>query len=337
LLVERRKTESGWLLEIQSGVRTFAARCTRSEPPPDAVIGSRLELTGVYAALGSNRVAGQETGAFELLLPSAAAVRVLARPPWWTLERLLMIVGALATVLVLAVLWITQLHRQVEQRGAALEKEIRARQQVEQQRMLEQERARVARDLHDELGSDLTEVGMLLSRAQSVATTPERLAKYLERTDAKARQMVTALDEIVWAMNPSHDSLGSLTSYFCLHADRFLGLAGVVWRLEETQGAPEIAVDSRRRHQLFLAFKEALTNVVRHAQATEVRFSLAAESGEVRLTVIDNGRGLPGIAPGDGMDGVANLRTRCEKLGGRFEIESAPGRGTTVRFSVPVN
>jgi signal transduction histidine kinase len=337
LLVERRKTDSGWLLEIQSGVRTFAARCTRSEPPPDAVIGSRLELTGVYAALGSNRVAGQETGAFELLLPSAAAVRVLARPPWWTLERLLMIVGALATVLVLAVLWITQLHRQVEQRGAALEKEIRARQQVEQQRMLEQERARVARDLHDELGSDLTEVGMLLARAQSVGTVPERRAQYLEQTGAKARQMVTALDEIVWAMNPRHDSLGSLTSYFCLHADRFLSLAGITWRLEETQGAPEVAVDSRRRHQLFLAFKEALTNVVRHAQATEVRFSLAAESGEVRLTVIDNGRGLPGVVPGDGMDGVANLRTRCEKLGGCFEIESAPGRGTTVRFRVPVN
>jgi signal transduction histidine kinase len=337
LLVERRRTEFGWLLEIQSGVRTFAARCARAETPPDLAIGSRLELTGVYAALGGQRMAGKETGAFELLLPSAEAVRVLARPPWWTLERLLMIVGVLATVLILAMLWITQLHRQVEQRGAALEKEIRARQHVEQQRVLEQERARVARDLHDELGSDLTEVGMLLARAQSAATLPERRERYLEQTGAKARQMVTALDEIVWAMNPRHDSLGSLTSYFCLHADRFLGLAGVTWRLEEAVGAPDLAVDSRRRHQLFLAFKEALTNVVRHAQATEVRFRLAVTAGEVQLTVTDNGRGLPATLPGEGMDGVGNLRARCEKLGGRFEIESAPGRGTTVRFGVPVN
>lgn len=337
LLVDRRKTETGWLLEIQSGVRTFAARCARAEVPPDLALGSRLELTGVYAALGGNRVAGQETGAFELLLDSAAAVRVLAQPPWWTLERMLMIVGLLAVVLVLATLWITQLHRQVEQRGAALEKEIRARQQVEQQRALEQERARVAQDLHDELGSDLTEVGMLLARAQSAATPPERRTQYLEQTGSKARQMVTALDEIVWAMNPRHDSLGSLTSYFCLHADRFLGLAGLAWRLDETVGGPELALDSRRRHQLFLAFKEALTNVVRHAQASEVRFGIGVEAGEVRLTVTDNGRGLPATAPGEGMDGVANLRARCEKLGGRFEIHSEPGHGTTVRFSVPAN
>ena len=272
-----------------------------------------------------------------MLLESAADVRVLERPPWWTLEKLLLIVGVLAGVLVLAMLWITQLHRQVEQRGAALQKEMLARQHVEQQRALEQERARVARDLHDELGSDLTEVGMLLTRALADATTPERRAKYLEQTDAKARQMVTALDEIVWAMNPRHDSLGSLTSYFCLHADRFLSLAGIAWRLEKAVGVPDLAVDSRRRHQLFLAFKEALTNVVRHAHATEVRFSLVVESGKVQLTVADNGRGLSVIAVSDGMDGVANLRARCEKLGGRFEIESAPGGGTTVRFHVPVN
>jgi signal transduction histidine kinase len=250
---------------------------------------------------------------------------------------MLLIVGALAVVLVLSALWITQLQRKVEQRGAALEKEIRARQQVEQQHVIEQERARVAQDLHDELGSDLTEVGMLLARAQSAAAPSERRAQYLEQTAAKARQMVTALDEIVWAMNPRHDSLGSLTSYFCLHADRFLSLAGITWRLEHAVGATDLALDSRRRHQLFLAFKEALTNVVRHAQATEVRFSLRVEAGEVCLTVTDNGRGLPATSPGAGMDGMANLRARCEKLGGHFEIRSEPGGGTTVRFSVPAN
>jgi signal transduction histidine kinase len=149
--------------------------------------------------------------------------------------------------------------------------------------------------------------------------------------------MVTALDEIVWAMNPRHDSLGSLTSYFCLHAGRFLGLAGIAWKLEDSTGATDDAVDSRRRHQLFLAFKEALTNVVRHAQATEVRFSIGIRNGEVQLTVSDNGRGLSGGPGDDGMDGVSNLRARCEKLGGTFEIQSGPERGTTVFFRVPAH
>jgi signal transduction histidine kinase len=338
LLVDRRKTEAGWVLELQSGVRTFAARWSRRDTaPPEAALGSRLELTGVYAALGGNHSAGQETGSFELLLNAPDEVRVLARPPFWTLERLLLIVGVLAGVLVFTALWITQLHRQVEQRGAALEKEIHVRQHVEQQRVLEQERARVAQDLHDELGADLTEIGMLLARARATATPLERRADYLEQTSTKARQMVTALDEIVWAMNPTHDSLASLTSYFCLHADRFLGLAGIAWRLEEGTGTPDHAVDSRRRHQLFLAFKETLTNVVRHAHATEVHFRISLEAGEVRLTVTDNGRGLPATPPTDGMDGVANLRARCGKLGGRFEIRSEPGRGTSVCFSVPAN
>ena len=137
-------------------------------------------------------------------------------------------------------------------------------------------------------------------------------------------------------MNPTHDSLGSLTSYFCLHADRFLGLAGIAWRIEEVAEPPDHTLDSRRRHQLFIAFKEMLTNVVRHAQATEVRFRISSEAGVVRLTVKDNGRGLPTEPLADGMDGVANLRARCGKLGGRFEIHSEPGQGTTISVSIPI-
>lgn len=337
MLVDRRKTETGWVLELQSGMRTYAARWSRKGiAPPQVELGSRLALTGVYAVLGSNHGAGEKAGNFELLLNMPNEIRVLARPPFWTPQRLFLSLGILAAVLVFTALWITQLHRQVEQRGAALEKEIHAREQVEQQRIIEQERARVAQDLHDELGADLTEVGMLLARAQSAATPTGRRADYLEQTSAKARQIVTSLDEIVWAMNPTHDSLGSLTSYFCLHADRFLGLAGIAWRLDEVAEPPDHTLDSRRRHQLFIAFKEMLTNVVRHAQATEVRFQISSEAGVVRLTVKDNGRGLPATPPADGMDGVANLRARCGKLGGRFEIHSEPGRGTTISVSIPI-
>jgi signal transduction histidine kinase len=337
LLVDRRKTAAGWVLELQSGMRTFAARWSRKDlAPTQAELGSRLKVTGVFAVVGGNHGAGEKAGNFELLLNTSDEIRVLARPPFWTPQRLFLSLGILAAVLVFTALWITQLHRKVEQRGTALEKEIHAREQVEQQRIIEQERTRVAQDLHDELGADLTEIGMLLARAQTSATPSERRADYLEQTRTKARQIVTSLDEIVWAMNPTHDSLDSLTSYFCLHADRFLGLAGIAWRLEEVDEPSDHKLDSRRRHQLFIAFKEMLTNVVRHAQATEVRFRISSEAGDVRLTVKDNGRGLPTAPPADGMDGVANLRARCGKLGGRFEIYSDPGQGTTISVSIPI-
>jgi signal transduction histidine kinase len=337
LLASVRDTPTERILEIQSGVRTFAARLSATPPPPaPPPVGSLLELTGVDASLGANRAAGQDISGFELLLNSPADIRVLALPQWWTLERLLIIVGALACGLAVTVLWITQLHRKVEQRTTELAAQIQERQRVEQQHAMEQERARVAQDLHDELGSSLTEISMLGARAHSPAATDEKRKLYLEQMSVKAREMVAALDEIVWAMNPRHDSLSSLVSYFCLYADRFLSLANITWRLEGTSVPDDLVVDSRHRHQLFLAFKEGLTNVVRHSGAKEVRLGIGLENGRVRLSIADNGRGLPASLRTENMDGVANMRARLEKLGGRFEITSEPGRGTTLRFFVPV-
>ena len=176
---------------------------------------------------------------------------------------------------------------------------------------------------------------MLAARAKFTTASDGKQNRYLEQVREKAREIVTSLDEIVWAMNPAHDSLASLVSYFCLYAERFLSLANVTWRLEGPPVSAELAVDSRHRHQLFLVFKEALTNVVRHSGATEVRLGIQVKQGELRLFIADNGRGLPSNARTEEMDGVNNMRSRIEKLGGRFEIAGEAGQGTTVRFHVP--
>jgi signal transduction histidine kinase/uncharacterized protein YdeI (BOF family) len=339
LLVSVRETPGGQALEVRSGsgIRTFLARLNgKNDFVHSLASGSRLELTGVYVGEGGNRAVGQGITSFELLLSSPLDIRVLAQPPWWTLERLLIMIGVLVCVLAAAALWITQLHRQVEQRTAELGAQIRQRQNVEYQRAMEQERARIAQDLHDELGSGITEISMLAARAKSTSVADGKRNGFLEQVGEKAREMVTALDEIVWAMDSRHDSLSSLVSYFCLYADRFLGLANIAWRLEGPPELPDRAVDSRCRHQLFLAFKEALTNVVRHSGATEVKLSIVWENGQVRLTMADNGRGLSPDGLAEGMDGVVNMRTRLEKLGGHFEISSEAGRGTIVRLSLPL-
>jgi signal transduction histidine kinase len=337
VLVSVRETPPEEIFELQNGVRTFAARLAKSNGFADSpTLGSQLELTGVYSRLGANRAAGPDVGGFELLLNSPADIQVIARPPWWTLERLLVIVGILAGVLAVTVLWINQLHRKVEARTAELEIQIKERQRVEQQRLMEQERTRVAQDLHDELGSSLTEISMLGARALATDTAAEKREDLLGQMSKKSRELVTALDEIVWAMNPHHDSLTSLVSYFCLYADRFLGLANIQWRLEDGAGPKDLPVDSRLRHQLFLAFKEALTNVVRHSAATHVRLAIRLDGGEFLLTVADNGCGLGPTHRVENMDGLANMRARMERLGGRFDIGSEAGTGTTLRFRVPI-
>ncbi|MGD1089384.1 MAG: ATP-binding protein [Verrucomicrobiota bacterium] len=333
VLVDQRNSPAEQVLEMRAGLRSFLARLPGAdENVRNIPAGSQLELTGTYA--GQN--VGPDITSFELLLDSPSDITVLARPPWWTLEKLLVILGMLACVLAATVLWITQLRRKVEQRTAELEIQIRERQRVEQRQAMEQERARIAQDLHDELGSGLTEITML--GALTRASTPlKTLGSHLEQMSDKARQMVAALDEIVWAMNPTHDSLASMVSYFSLYAERFLGLANIAWRLERPFRTDDHAVDSRHRHQLFLAFKEALTNIVRHSGATEVHLNIQVEQGQISLTIADNGRGWDQVGQTEGMDGVANMRTRLEKLGGRFEIFSKTGEGTIVRFDLPLH
>jgi signal transduction histidine kinase len=334
VLVNGRNTPSGHVLEMHVGLRSFLALLPGSSAAVASIPeGSQLELTGTYAS----QSIGPGVASFGLLLDSPADVAVLARPPWWTFQRLFYVLGALACILAMTLLWITQLRHKVGQRTAELEIQIRERQRVEQQRVMEQERARIAQDLHDELGSGLTEISMLGSRARSGTTAAEARVNHLDQLGSKAREMVIALDEIVWAMNPTHDSLDSMISYFSLYAERFLGLAGVAWRLERPFVAEDCQVDSQRRHQLFLAFKEALNNVVRHSRATEVIVNFQVQTGRIRLRVSDNGLGWSEADRTQEMDGVANMRTRLENLGGHFELQSKAGEGMAVSFDLPLN
>lgn len=336
LLMSVRQTATNQIFEIQSGSWRFLARLdNKTNLVHPLRIGSRLSLDGVYAAQGASSLAGDNVAPFDLLLSSPSDIKVLAEPSWWTLQRLLTGMGILVCLLIGTTLWITQLHRQVAERTSQLETQIQERQRAEYRHAMEQERARIARDLHDELGSSITEIGMLASRTKSASE--ENRSRYLEQMDAKSCEMVGALDEIVWAMNPTHDSLASLVSYFCLYAERFLGLANIRWQIQEPAGAPDLVVNLKSRHQLFLVFKEALNNIVRHSRATEVRFKIQVEQGELRFTIFDNGCGMTAAGRDGGADGLSNMRARIGNLGGRFEIATEAGQGTTLKIFMPAS
>ena len=238
--------------------------------------------------------------------------------------------------LVVAGLWITQLRHKVKERSAALKAQIHERQKAEHLRLMAQERTRIAHDLHDELGADITEIGMLATRAQGDTESSEG-SRCLNQMADKSRQMVAKLEEIVWAMNPEHDSLGALVSYFSFFADRFLGLANIKLALDTSEDAASLAVEARVRHQLFLVFKEALANVVKHSGASEVRVAVHVENRMLSVLVADNGCGLKSPNPASGVhEGITSMRKRMEKLGGQFEISGTNG-GTTVKFSVALD
>lgn len=322
--------------ELRSNSRIFVARvksASRTDLP--LRLGSRLELCGVYAATGRRQLSGTQAESFGLLVNSPADIVVLSQPSWWTLERLGAVVGFLLIVLMLAAAWITQLHRQVEQRTTQLQKEIRERERAEHHRALETERARIARDLHDDLGSSLTEIGVLASTGQRGAAAPGGSPELFDSIAGKARGSIAALDVIVWAVDPEDNSLQSMADYLSGFAGEYLSHSNVTCRFKIPVSLPELMFEGRIRHDLFLALKETLNNVVRHAQATEVEFGLTLAMDTLEIVIADNGRGFDASAVTEG-NGLKNLRGRLAKLGGSCLIESEAGHGTTVRIKLPL-
>ncbi len=299
----------------------------------DVPLGSVVAVSGVCV---SEIGAEGKLASVKILLPGGQSLRVLQRPGWWTLKRVLWIAGGLGLAALAAFGWGLVLRRQVAERGRQLETQIQQRQHAERQREIEQERARVAHDLHDDLGAALTEVSMFSALIKSPATLPAEKARYLEELTDTAVRMVTSLDEIVWAVNPRNDTLVSLPGYFAAYAQRLLDLAGVTCGLDVAEDLPDHPLDPKFRQELFLAFKEALTNVVRHSGATQVWLRIAVREGWLVVEVADNGCGFAGRELPAGADGVANMKERLKRLGGRCEITTEARQGTTVRFEVPL-
>ena len=210
----------------------------------------------------------------------------------------------------------------------------------ERQRAIEYERSRIARDIHDDLGSHLTRITMLSESADNELDEPARAGAALRVICDTARELTRAMDEIVWAVNPRHDTLEGLLNYLEKFAQDFLHTAGIRCRLDLPEAFPAWPLNAEVRHNLFLAFKEALNNAVRHAAASEVRVALTLEPGGLALAVQDNGCGFSAgaragaadrFASGDGLE---NMRRRLAGVGGHCEIHSAPGQGTKVVFRI---
>ena len=217
---------------------------------------------------------------------------------------------------------------------------------LERLRVVERERARIAQDIHDNLGANLTRISLLSEAVHSELENPAQAAMQLERIYGTARELTRAMDEIVWAVNPQYDTLDSLANYLGNFAQEFLGSLDIRCRLDMPLQLPPWPVTAEVRHNLFLAFKEALHNVVKHAAASEVSISLTVQADAFVLAIRDNGKGfLPGDLEQPGRrepdriargHGLANLLARLAKIGGRCEIQSSPGNGTEVKFVVAV-
>lgn len=205
-----------------------------------------------------------------------------------------------------------------------------------QQEALEKERARIARDLHDQLGANLTQVALLGEMAEADKDLPDEIELHAQQISHTARMTTHALDEIVWAINPSNDTLEGLANYACKYAQEYLALAGLRYRADVPAHLPATDIPPEVRHHVFLAFKESVNNVVKHAQASEASIRLHLSPGHFVLEIEDNGRGLGNSPAPQNRNGLRNMKKRMEEIGGEFTIAPGAHAGTLVRLTIPL-
>lgn len=204
---------------------------------------------------------------------------------------------------------------------------------LEQERAVERERSRIARDLHDNLSSDVTHLALLSELAQSDVGNPGKVSQHLDQIFNLATNLTRLVDEIVWAVNPSKDSIKGFVSHVISHAQNYLLAAQIPCRLDIPSHLPDHPLSSTQRHHLLSIIKEALHNIVKHANATEVWLHISSDLRMLHVRIEDNGCGISSD-PVAGGDGLENMRRRMESIGGSFERRNQSSGGTAISITL---
>lgn len=318
-------------------------------PEVDLRPGDRITVS--FAAAWSLGVGGKGTAAYENLQPGTyffrvgafypngessgieAVLRVEIYLPWY-LRRDVWAGAAAAGLAGVVAAGRAAGVRRIKWRLAEMERE----------RQLEQERARIARDLHDDVGAGLTEIAVQTDwlRRDVEKLHDAEITGRADRVCQSAVELIRSVDAIVWAVNPKNDTLDRFLGYLAHSADQFVRAAGLDIRLDVPDEVPATPLSGRVRHNLFLIVREALNNAVKHAQAKLVRLSVRLDSpltgGRVTITVEDDGRGFEANETADDgrHTGLANMRRRADDIGGTLTLTSRPGSGTRVEITAPL-
>ena len=209
--------------------------------------------------------------------------------------------------------------------------------QSKAQRFLQVERARIARDIHDDLGAQLTQLVLLGEVAQSEQPAESATRAQFNQICERARELSHAMDEVVWAVNSKRDTLRDFVNYVCKYARIYLDGASIRCRLDVEPEIPADTFELPVRRNLLLAVKEALNNAAKHSGADELFLRIYRKDKELVVAVEDNGQGFdPAQITGE-RNGMGNMAQRMGEIGGECSINSQPGSGCLVVFTVPLD
>jgi ligand-binding sensor domain-containing protein/signal transduction histidine kinase len=256
-------------------------------------------------AINQEGIASPEAAAFQFRIMSPIWQR------WWFMTAAALLVG----LIVYAV------HRQRVARSVELERV----------------RTRIATDLHDDIGANLSLIAMLSEVVRSQLQRDDtRLKEWFSTIATTSRDTVDSMSDIVWAVNPKRDQLSDLTQRMRRFAEDILGARNIELHFQVPQSERELKVGPDLRREVFLIFKEAVNNMVRHSQCTIANIELEVARGWIVLRMIDNGLGFDLASMREG-NGLASIRMRARRLGGTLEVGSLKGEGTNVTLKAPLD
>ncbi len=331
-------------IELQPGVRRLDVHFSALSFVDHSLLNFKYRLLGLDDGWMQTQAADRTINfqrlppgnyAFELLAANRDGIwnahplglKLVIPPFWW--QRLWFKSALIAATMALIVLFALSIADRINR-----QKLIR----TEKMRAVEQERTRISMDLHDEVGSEMTRMSLLINRLMRMFNRNDLryLPDQINELGQVAQHLVKALDEIVWVVSPANDNLDNLVAYLARYVSDYLEATSFDCDLKLPDELPPVVLPGPVRHNLYLAVVEALNNSVKHSDATEICFCVQYENNVLYMALSDNGKGLDPSDTPRFQRGLKGMHRRMEKLGGIVEIKPVAGGGTSVAFRVPI-
>ncbi|HUA67931.1 MAG TPA: sensor histidine kinase, partial [Candidatus Saccharimonadales bacterium] len=340
-LLTEKNSIRGQTLELQEGQRILVAVITTNQGKlPSLTAGSRLQVTGIYMTNPGNSpairkiaVANLSDNSTQIWLRSPGDIKVLAGPPWWTWEKIVVLVSVLFVVLMGTLLWVYLLRRRLERQQAT---QLAFSRQILQSQ--ENERRRIASNLHDSLGQNL----LVIKNQTRLAMQPADELVLRQRLNEISGVVSRSLDEvrqITHDLRPYQlDRLGLTQAIraivnsvsensqilFASHIDNIDGL-----------------FDKESEIHVYRIVQEGINNIIKHSGANEAAVVIKRSLGGVSLSIRDNGHGFDNYPPDASNShehgfGLSGMRERVQILNGRLIIDSRVGQGVNLTFEIPI-
>lgn len=251
------------------------------------------------------------------------SVSIIISPPfwkrWWFIS---LVILALAILFFSVVKYIAQ--RNLKEKILRLEKE----------QAIEKERNRIARDMHDDLGSGLTKIAILSEVAKTQLLQPDKAKAQLENISVSSRELVDSMQDIIWVLNPKNDTLESLASYVREYALKFFEPFESAVQFNYPENIPIVKLTEEQRRNIFLVIKESFNNIAKHAWCNTVKLQLQKKDSSIIFIIEDDGKGFDISNTRAFGNGLQNMKTRMLQVNGTYDITSEQGKGTVTTISI---